>query len=127
MKKFTYVAAAFMAMTACNNNPFFSEWDTPYGIPPFDKIKVADYLPAVEAGIAEQNADIQAIIDNPEAPDFENTIAALDRSGALLSKVAGVLFNVSESDASDEINAVVEKARPLISEHSDNMWMKEAL
>lgn len=128
MKKFFYAAAALMAMTACNNNnPFFSEWDTPYGIPPFDKIKVGDYLPAVEAGIAEQNAEIQAIIDNPEAPDFENTIAALDRSGALLSKVAGVLFNVSESDASDEINAVVEKAMPLISEHSDNIWMNEAL
>ena len=110
-------------MTACHQNPFLAEWDTPYGIPPFDKISNADYLPAVKAGIKEQQAEIQAIIDNPAAPDFDNVIAAFDRSGATLEKVANVLFNVSESDASDELNAIVDKAMPLITAHSDNIFM----
>ena len=67
-----------MAMAACNQNPFLQEWDTPYGIPPFEKISNSDYLPAVKAGIKEQKAEIQAIIDNQDAPTFENVIAAYD-------------------------------------------------
>ncbi len=62
------------------------EWDTPYGIPPFDKIKIEHYMPAIKAGIAEQEAEIKAIVDNPAAPTFENTVAALELSGNLLSK-----------------------------------------
>ena len=128
MKKTLIFAAAFMAMVSCNNaNPFFAEWDTPYGIPPFEKIQEKDYLPAVKEGIAQQQAEIQAIIDNQEAPSFENTIAALDRSGALLSKVSGVLFNVSESDANDNINAIVEQAMPMISDHSSSINMNADL
>lgn len=128
MKKTLFFAAAFMAMVSCNNaNPFFAEWDTPYGIPPFEKIQEKDYLPAVKEGIAQQQAEIQAIIDNQEAPSFENTIAALDRSGALLAKVSGVLFNVSESDANDNINAIVEQAMPMISDHSSSINMNADL
>ena len=112
-------------MASCHQNPFLAEWDTPYGIPPFDKIDNSDYLPAVKAGIAEQEAEIQAIIDNQEAPDFENVIAAFDRSGATLEKVGNVLFNVSESDASDELNAIVDEAMPLITAHSDNIFMNK--
>ena len=121
------MAMAF-ACCACANhqNPFMTEWDTPYGIPPFDQITNADYLPAVNAGIEQQTAEIQAIIDNPEAPTFENTIVAFDRSGSILEKVGNVLFNVSESDASDELNKIVEEATPLISEHSDNIFMNPA-
>lgn len=111
-------------MNACQQtNPFLSEWNTPYGIPPFDKIEECHYLPAIKAGIDEQNAEIQAIIDNPEAPSFENTMIALDRSGGLLDKVSLVLFNLSESDATESLNAIVEEAMPLISEHSDNIFM----
>ncbi|MGN1210614.1 MAG: M3 family metallopeptidase [Candidatus Cryptobacteroides sp.] len=122
------LTAAMFSLVSCNNtNPYFEEWDTPYGIPPFDKIEMKHHLPAVKEGIARQQAEIQAIIDNPQAPDFENTIAAMDRSGELLAKVCGVLFNVSESDASDEINAVVEKAMPLISDHSSSIYMNPAL
>lgn len=116
------------AMTACNNqNPFMTEWDTPYGIPPFDKIGIRDYMPAVKAGIDAQEAEIRAIISNAEEPSFENTVVALDRSGMLLGKVAGVLFNICESDADDAVNKVVEKAMPLISEHTDNIWMNPDL
>lgn len=116
-----------MAITSCHQNPFLAEWDTPYGIPPFDKIANQDYLPAIKAGIAEQQAEIQAIIDNAEVPDFENVIAAMDRSGAILEKVTGVLFNVSESDASEELNAIVDEAMPLITAHSDEIFMNKAL
>ncbi len=116
-----------MLMTACNNqNVFLQEWDTPYGIPPFDKIKTADYMPAIKAGMEQQNDEIQAIIDNQEAPTFENTVAAYDRSGEILEKVSNVLFNVSESDYSEELNAVVEEATPLLSAHGDNIMMNQA-
>ena len=108
-------------------NPFMEEWNTPYGIPPFDKIKVADYMPAIKAGMEQQNAEIKAITDCPDAPTFENTVAAYDRSGALLEKVTNVLFNVSESDYSEALNKVVEEAMPLISAHGDNIMMNPAL
>lgn len=127
MKKFFAILAIAFAMTACNRtNPFLSEWSNEYGIPDFAAIKITDYMPAVKAGIAQQEDEIQAIIDNPEAPTFENTIAAFDRSGAILDRVSAVLFNVSESDVTDELNAVVEEATPLISVHSDNIFMNPA-
>ena len=115
-------------LASCNNtNIFLQEWDTPYGIPPFEKIKVADYMPAVKEGIRLQEAEIQAIVDCPDAPDFENTIAALDRSGEVLNKVTAVLFNLIESDYSEPLNKVVEEATPMVSAHSDNIFMNAAL
>ncbi|MBP5382179.1 MAG: peptidase M3, partial [Bacteroidales bacterium] len=128
MRKYLFLLAVVFTMAGCNkSNVFLQEWDTPYGIPPFDKIKIADYMPAIKAGIEQQNAEIQAIIDNQEAPSFENTIAAMDRSGAILEKVSNVLFNVSESDYSPELNAIVEEATPLISAHGDNIMMNPKL
>ena len=117
--------AAMAMMTACggNSNSFLEDWNTPYGIPPFDKIKISDYMPAIKEGIARQEAEIQAIVDNPDAPCFENVIAAYDASGALLDKVCNVLFNVSESDYSEALNKVVEEATPLVSAHGDNIFM----
>lgn len=114
-------------MTACHKNPFFEQWDTPYGIPPYDRIRTCDYLPAIKEGIARQNAEIEAIVNNPAAPDFENTIAALELSGSLLSKVEGVLFNVCETDRSDKLDAVVEEALPLLSGHSSNISFNKGL
>ena len=70
---------------------------------------MSDYIPAIKAGIEEHTAEIDAITANTEAPTFENTIAAGDRSGAILKRVSSVLFNVSESDYSPELNAIVEK------------------
>ena len=116
-----------MALSACSSNPFFEEWDTPYGIPPFDKIRNEHYLPAIKEGIKQQNAEIEAIIACTDEPTFENTIAALDCSGEILTKTSGVLFNLCESDASDELNAIVDEATPLVSEHSDNIFMNKEL
>lgn len=129
MKKFFIALAMVTALSSCSNhvNPFLSEWDTPYGIPAFDKIEIGDYMPAIKEGIAQQNAEIQAIIDNSETPTFDNTVVAFDRSGSVLSRVSAVLFNISESDYSDELNAIVEEATPILSEHSDNIFMNAEL
>ena len=115
-------------MCSCNRqNPFLTEWDTPYGIPPYDKIKTSDYIPAIKAGIDEQTARIEAIVSNPEAPTFDNTIAPLELSGGTLSKVQGVLYNVSETDRSDALDAVLDEAIPLLSAHGDNISFNKAL
>lgn len=129
MKKIVSFLAFALAMTACSNrtNPFLTEWDTPFGIPPFDKIEVSDYIPALKAGIEQQNKEIDAIVSNPEAPTFENTIAPLELSGEILAKVSGVLYNVSETDRSDALDAVLDEAIPMLSEHSDNISFNKAL
>ena len=129
MKKVIAFAAIILAMTACNNreNPFLTEWDTPYGIPPFDQIQPADFIPAIQAGIEQQNAEIDAITSNPDAPTFENTIAPLELSGKLLSKVVGVFYNITETDRTDALAAVEEEAIPLMSEHENNMSFNKAL
>lgn len=89
MKKLVFTLATCCVMCACEQktetNPFFAEFQTEYGAPDFDKIKMEHYEPAFLAGIEEQNAEIKAIVDNPEAPTFENTIVALDNSGATLA------------------------------------------
>ena len=119
-----------MAAVACAPkkaaNPFLAEWDTPYGIPDFSAVEESHYLPAIEAGIEQQQAEIDAIIANPDAPTFENVVAAYERSGAILDRVIGVLFNLAETDGTESLNAVVEEALPLLSAHSDNITMNPA-
>ncbi|MBR1574126.1 MAG: M3 family metallopeptidase [Bacteroidales bacterium] len=114
-------------MTSCTRtNPFLQEWDTPYGTPPFHEIRLEDYKPAMLAGIDKQKAEIQVIIDNPEAPTFENTIAAFELSGQLLAKVEGVFFNLSESDSTPEMQAIEEEMTPLLTAASDEIFMNPA-
>lgn len=128
MKKIFITAIAIMSISACSQkNVFLSEWDTPYGIPPYDKIKISDYLPAIKEGIKQHDAEIEAITSCVETPTFENTIAPLELSGELLQKVTGVLFNVSETDRSDALDKVVEEAIPLLSAHSNDIAFNKAL
>ena len=129
MKKAILILAAVMTLSACNSekNPLLKEWKTPYGMPPFEEFALSDYVPAVKAGIAAQEKEIEAIVNNPAAPTFENTVAALDLSGGLLAKVGGVLFNVAETENSPEMEAVIEEVTPLESAHSDNIYMNKAL
>ena len=130
MKKLILTTMAIAALTACTEqrrNPLLSEWDTPYGIPPYAEIKVEDYMPAIQAGIAEQNREIEDIVNNTEAPTFENTIQALCLSGQTLSKVVGVLFNISETDRTEELDSIMELAMPLMSEHGDNINFNKPL
>ena len=108
-----------------HDNPFFEEWNTPYGTAPFSRIETADYLPAFKAGIEQQRSEIQAIIDCPDAPTFENTIAAYELSGELLAKVGGVFFNLTESDSTPEMQKIEEEVMPLVTAASDEIFMNE--
>ena len=134
MKKIlTIMVIATLVMTGCNkkqqtaDNPFMKEWDTPYGVPPFDEIKTEHYLPAIEEGMKQQAAEIAAIVDNTEEPTFENTILALENSGSLLNKVTSVFFNLAECMNSPEMEAIAEEAMPKLSAHSDNINLSEGL
>jgi len=122
MKRILISVVMIMTVISCNN-PFLSSWDTPYGIPDFGKVKERHYIPAVEAGIAQQQAEIQAIVDCADAPDFENVIAAYEASGSILDRVVGVLFNLSETDVTPSLQKIVEQVLPMLSEHGDNIFM----
>ena len=124
--KRTVILFSFLIMMVSCGNPFLTQWDTPYGIPDFSRVKEKHYLPAVEEGIRQQQAEIDAIIANGDAPTFENVVGAYERSGAILDRVIGVLFNLSETDGTDNMQAVVEQVLPLLSEHSDNISMNPA-
>ena len=124
MKRILIFLSMIMAAVSCNpGNPFLAEWDTPYGIPDFTKVQEQHYIPAIEYGIQQQQSEIDAIISNTEAPTFANVVEAYERSGAVLDRVSSVLFNVSESDATESLQKIVEQALPLISVHSDNIFM----
>ena len=124
MKRILYLILIVMSAISCNRiNPFLTEWDTPYGIPDFGRIKEKHYIPAIEMGILQQQSEIDAIIADGHAPTFENVVEAYERSGAILDRVTLVLFNVAESDATESLQKIVEEAIPLISEHSDNIFM----
>lgn len=117
-------------LTACNQTPtniFLQEWDTPYGTAPFSKITTDQYLPAFKAGLEEQKANVEAIVKNPDAPTFENTILAFENSSPILDKVQGVFFNVSESDSTPEMQAIEEEVLPLITDASNEIMMNEDL
>ena len=124
MKRVVLLMAIAMTALSCNNpNPFLAEWDTPYSIPDFTKIQEKHYIPAIEYGIRQQQEEIDAIIANQDAPTFENVVEAYERSGSVLDRVANVLFNVSESDATESLQKIVEEALPLMSVHGDNIFM----
>lgn len=132
MKQFIKLAAAAGAavlLSSCSmeTNPFFEESPLPYGAPQFDKIKAEHYLPAFRRGIEEAKADIDAIVNNPEAPSFENTIEALDYSGELLNTVSGIFYNVKEACTSDELQAIAEEVAPMMTEYSLYVALNEPL
>ena len=114
------------AASCSRNNPFLEEWNTPYGIPPFDEIQLSDYIPAVTAGIEQQKQELDAILTNPDAPTFENTVAAYEYSGEILTKVSLVLFNLQETEGNEEMDKVVEEATALMTAHEDEMSMNKA-
>lgn len=133
MKNLIFAAAMSCMVCACGqqaadtSNPFLSEFETPYGTPDFDRIKVEHYEPAFLKGIEQQNEEIKAIVENPEEPSFENTIVALDNSGEILARVSGVFFALTEADTNDEMMALEAKIAPMLSEHSDNIFLNQDL
>lgn len=108
-------------------NPFFSNYDTPFGVPPFEKIKNEHYMPAFVKGMEQQLQEIQAIVRNTSTPTFENTIAALDKSGDLLNKVSYVFYGQINAHSNEELNKVSREVSPLLSQHGDLISMNEEL
>lgn len=131
MKRYIFIFISLFHMTTyaakIAENPFFSKNVQPYGAVPFDQIKVKHYMPAFLEGINRHNKEIEAIASNPAAPTFENTIEALDFSGALLHKVNLVFFALTESETNEEMNAIAEKITPVLSEHGDNIYLNASL
>ena len=109
------------------DNPFFGEWDTPFETPPFDDIKEADFMPAFEAGIDMHKAEIALITESTKKPTFKNTIEALDRSGALLTKVANVFGCLNGANTNEEIQQIARDVTPKLSKHQDDILLNADL
>lgn len=136
MKKTLIMAGIAVALGACNGpakdassagNPFFTEYTTPYGVPPFDKIRLEHYKSAFLKGMEDQKQEIDAIVKQRSVPDFENTIAALDRCGELLGKVSAVFYGQNSANTSDEMQALSKELSPLISKHRDDIMLNPLL
>lgn len=117
----------YSCTTQTESNPFFSEFQTPDGVPPFDQIKLEHYEPAFRKGMEEQNKLIQAIVDSKEEPNFENVIVAFDNSSPILDRVGGVFYNLTEAETTDELTALSMKLAPVLSEHGDNISLNHDL
>lgn len=137
-KTFLILTTVFgMAVTSCkkentvatsgHDNPLIANWETPYQTPPFELIKNEHFEPAILEGIKEQQQEIDAIIKNNEPATFENTIVALDNSGALLGKVASVFYNLTSSNTNDTLQKIAQNLAPKMSEHRDNINLNEDL
>lgn len=124
------LAGTTLNMTSCmdnNKNPFYSEYDTPHQTVPFNKIKVEHYEPAIMEGIKQHAAEVEAIVNNPEEPTFENTIVALEYAGSLLDRVVTVFFTLNHAETSDEMQELAQKLSPVLTEHSNNISLNEKL
>lgn len=132
MKK--VLAMAITAVLACGcaekkavDNPFFEAWNTPFGVPPFDKIQNQHYMPAFEEGMKQQKAQIDSIVNNNEQPTFENTILAYDNSGELLNKVAYVFFSMTSTDIDDQMLKTETEVSKMLTEHGSDIMLNEKL
>ena len=131
----TLMIAATMSCLFCacsqkenlTSNPFLTEFQTPYATPDFDRIQFEHYEPAFLKGIEQQNEEIKSIVQNTEAPTFENTVVALDNSGEILSRVSGVFFALTEADTNDSLIALQGRIAPMLSEHQDNIYLNADL
>ncbi|VBB45796.1 Peptidyl-dipeptidase Dcp [uncultured Paludibacter sp.] len=121
------MTAFTVAGNAIAGNPFFEPYNTPHQTIPFDKIKTEHYMPAFEEGMKQQDKEIQAIVNNPKAPTFENTIAALDKSGELLDKVSSAFYNLLSAETNDDLQKVAQELSPKITEHGNTIRLNEKL
>ena len=134
MKYFPFICAVTLSLmlAGCKKdnmkeNPFFAEYQTPFQVPPFDKIDTTDYMPAFIEGIKQDNEDIEKIVSNSDAPDFGNTILAFDRSGKLLTRVNKVFFNLNSANTNDQMQAIARQVDPLLTAHRDDIFLNEKL
>lgn len=115
------------AADAAQANPFLGEWTTPFGAVPFDRIRPEHFVPAFEAGMAENLREVEAISKNPAAPDFANTIAAMERAGRDLDRVSQVFFNLTSANSSDAIRAIQTQMAPRLAAHQNRIMLDPAL
>ena len=135
MKRITALLTLFLAMTfiSCKSgktvgeNPFFAEWETPYGVPPFDKIEPEHFLPAIERGMSLHEAEIDAITSNNDAPTFENVILAYDASGKMLSQVELIFGMLCAAENTSEMQALEEQIMPRMAAHADKIRLNGKL
>ena len=134
MKKTVILLLSVTALvTSCKdgakqvNNPLMQKFETPFQVPPFDKIKLADYKLAFEEGMKQHKAEIEAIVNNPEEPTFENTIVALDKAGELLNRTSAIFFNLYEAMKNDEMQQLAMEISPAVTAHGDEINMNPKL
>ncbi len=135
MKNLFVISAVALTLVACGHqnkndmaeNPFLAPYDTKYEIPPFDRIEYGHYLAALDSGIAQKNAEIEAIVSNPDSATFDNTIMPLERSGEILDRVATVFFALDESNSSPEMVEIAETFYPRYTQFADEMTMNDSL
>lgn len=130
MKKFIFIltAGALLSCQSENNqmqtdNPFYQEWDTPYGVPPFEQIQNEHYMQAFEDGMTQQLKEVEEIANNEDSPSFENTITAFEKSGELLGKVSKVFFNLTGAHTNDSLQGISRVISPRLSAHNDNIFL----
>ncbi|HNX44913.1 MAG TPA: M3 family metallopeptidase [Bacteroidales bacterium] len=129
MKKYTlFLATLIIGLSAMAQNPFLEkQWNTPFGVPPFNRIKYEHYMPAIEQGIKMHNDEINAIVNSKQPPTFANTIEALEKSGNILYRVRTVLSNLESANTSDELQEINRESSPKLTEHYDNIYLNEKL
>lgn len=115
------------AAALASANPFFAEFRTPFGVPPFPEIEPAHYMPAFEKGMADQKAEIKAIVRNTEPPSFSNTVEALERTGVLLKRVGAVFRNLNSSNTSPELQQIAKDVAPKLARHNDDIALDSGL
>ena len=122
-----------MALASCNSpksageNPFFTQWDTPFGVPPFDKIRAEHFMPAFERGMSLHDAEIDAITSNNDEPTFENTILAYDNAGQMLAQTELIFGMLCAAETNERMQALQEQVMPLLSAHRDKIRLDEKL
>ena len=121
------MSALSAAASVLAGNPFFETYKTPHQTIPFNEIKTEHYFPAFQEAMKQHSAEVDAIINNPQAPTFENTIVALEKSGALLNKVSSPFYNMLGSETNDDLQAIAEKVSPLVTEHANSIRLNEKL
>lgn len=127
---FIALGTALTTLTMCTKteeNPFFTEYNTPHGTFPFDKLKNEHFMPAIQEAMRIHDEEIEAIINNTEEPTFENTIVALERSGAMLTHVATVFYALDGAETNDGMQQIAQEISPLFNEHSNNIILNEKL
>ncbi len=135
MKKLMMATATVVLVSACGSsatktpeeNPFLTEYTTPFGVPPFESIQMEHYYPAFIQGMEEQAAEVKAICENAEAPNFVNTIVALDQSGPLLRKVSSVFYGQASANTNDQLDSISRELSPLLSKHRDDISLNPQL